>query len=183
MRLSQTLALAARLLARDYRAAELALIAAAIVIAVAGVTTVGFFTDRVRRVLDVQANRLLGADLVVAHSRPLPPELRREALRRGLSAIDIMRFQSMAVYRERTALADVKVVTAGYPLRGEMRIVDRLFGPGRVPASIPRPGTVWVDERLYTTLELALTLVSAWAMRVSPSRRSSRTSREWNWVS
>jgi len=154
MSIAQVTLLAWKLLRRDYRAGELRLIALSIVVAVAGVTTVGFFTDRVQRVLDVQANRLLGADLVVAHSRPLPPELRREALRRGLSAIDIMRFPSMAIYRERTALADVKVVTAGYPLRGEMRIVDRLFGPDRVPASIPRPGTVWVDERLYTTLEL-----------------------------
>ena len=43
--------LAWRLLWRDWRAGEVTLIAAAIVIAVAAVTTVGFFTDRVQRAL------------------------------------------------------------------------------------------------------------------------------------
>ena len=147
-------ALAVKLLRRDYRAGELTLIALAIVVAVAGVTTVGFFTDRVQRVLEVQANRLLGADLVIADSRPISPELSQEALRRGLAAIEITRFPSMAVNRDRTVLSDIKVVAPGYPLRGELRIADRLFGPDRVPRAIPERGTGWVDERLYTSLEL-----------------------------
>jgi putative ABC transport system permease protein len=145
--------LALRLLARDWRAGELTLIAAAIVVAVAGVTTVGFFTDRVQRVLDVEANRLLGADLVIADTRPISPQLRAEALRRGLAAIEVLRFPSMAVNGGRTVLSDVKVVEPGYPLRGELRIADRLFGPDRAPRVVPGKGTVWVDERLYTSLE------------------------------
>jgi putative ABC transport system permease protein len=155
VKFAQALALAWKLLGRDYRAGELTLIAVAIVVAVAGVTTVGFFTDRVQRVLDVQANRLLGADLVIAHTRPTAPALRDEALRRGLAAIEIQRFPSMAMKGERTALSEVKVIAPGYPLRGELRIADRLFGPDRVARTIPDPGTVWVDERLYTSLELA----------------------------
>ena len=60
---------------RDWRAGEVTLIAAAIVIAVAAVTTVGFFTDRVQRALRQQANRLLGADLAIGDSSPIAPEL------------------------------------------------------------------------------------------------------------
>jgi len=153
-RFLRVIALAWRLLVRDYRAGELTLIAAAIVIAVASVTTVGFFTDRVRRVLDLQANRLLGADLVIAYSRPLPAELREEALRRGLAATAIMSFPSMAVQGDRNVLADVRAVAPGYPLRGELRIAERLFGPDRQAGAIPEPGTAWVDERLHTSLEL-----------------------------
>lgn len=155
MNFAREIHLAWRLLLRDYRAGELTLIAAAIVVAVASVTTVGFFTDRVQRTLEQQANRLLGADLVISDTRPIAPELREEARRRRLSAVEIMRFPSMVVYRERTQLAEVKVVAPGYPLRGELRIADRLFGPDRNAGAVPEPGTAWVDERLYTTLELA----------------------------
>ncbi len=146
--------LAWRLLARDYRAGELALIAVAIVIAVASVTTVGFFTSRVQRALDQQANRLLGADLVIAHSRPLAPELKSGAERLGLAAISIMRFPSMAVRGDRSVLTDVKAVVPGYPLRGELRVTGQLFEPDRRATGIPAAGEVWVDERLYTGLEL-----------------------------
>lgn len=155
MSFAREIRLAWRLLARDYRAGELALIAVAIVIAVASVTTVGFFTSRVQRALDQQANRLLGADLVIAHTRPIEPGLRSGAERLGLTAISILRFPSMAVRGDRSTLADVKVVEPGYPLRGELRTTTRLFEPDRRAGGIPSPGEVWVDERLYTTLELA----------------------------
>ena len=154
MSLLREIRLAWKLLARDYRAGEITLIAAAIVVAVAAVTTVGFFTDRVQRVLELEANRLLGADLVISDSRPLDPELRREAARRGLAVAEIVRFPSMVVLGERTVLADVKAVSPGYPLRGELRVADRLFGPDRVAGTIPGPGTVWVDARLHTSLDM-----------------------------
>ena len=54
-RIWRTIALAWRLLGRDYHAGEITLIATAIVIAVAAVTTVGFFTNRVQRVLELEA--------------------------------------------------------------------------------------------------------------------------------
>jgi putative ABC transport system permease protein len=60
----------------------------------------------------------------------------------------------MVVRGERTMLADVKVVETGFRARGEVRIAERLFGPDRAAGAVPEPGTVWVDERLYTGLEL-----------------------------
>ena len=155
MNFAREIRLAWRLLARDYRAGELTLIAAAIVIAVAAVTTVGFFTDRVQRALSQQANWLLGADLVIAGSRPLAPELKAEARRRGLTAVEVARFPSMIVQGERNMLADVRVVEPGFPPRGELRIARRLFGPDAPAETVPAPGTIWMDERAYTGLELA----------------------------
>jgi putative ABC transport system permease protein len=155
MTFASELLLALRLLWRDYRAGELTLIAVAIAIAVASVTTVGFFTDRVHQALGRQANQLLGADLVIASDKPLSAELEAEADTRGLAVARMIRFPSMAVHGERNALSSVKVVSARYPLRGELRIADRLYGPDRRANGIPTRGTAWVDERLYTQLGLS----------------------------
>lgn len=144
--------LSARLLGRDWRAGELWLIGIAIVLAVASVTTVGFFADRVHKALNRQANQLLGADLVVVGDRALPAELEREAFRRALAVTRMMRFPSMAVHRDRNVLADIKVVSAGYPLRGELRVADRLYGEDRRADGVPSPGTAWVDDRVVSQL-------------------------------
>lgn len=156
MNLGSEFALALRLLWRDHRAGELALIAVAIVIAVASVTTVGFFTDRVHQALSRQANQLLGADLVLGSDRPIDPAFDAEARARALSVVRVLRFPSMAVRGERNLLASVKAVTAGYPLRGELRLGHDLYGPGRRAEAIPERGQAWVDERLFTQLGLAL---------------------------
>jgi putative ABC transport system permease protein len=75
----RTLKLAFRLLRRDWRAGELRVLIAALVLAVGSVGTVGFFADRVKGALTTQANLLLGADLMVSGDRPLPAAYEAEA--------------------------------------------------------------------------------------------------------
>ena len=156
MKFRLELALALRLLWRDQRAGELALIATAIVIAVASVTTVGFFADRVHQALNRQANQLLGADLVIVADRPAGGELEAEARARGLETARTMRFPSMVIRGDRNLLSSVKAVTDGYPLRGEVRTASEPYGAERRASSIPAAGSAWVDERLYTQLGLAI---------------------------
>ena len=154
MRFFADAALALRLLARDWRAGELTLVAVAVVVAVASVTTVGFFADRVHQALSRQANQLLGADLVISGDRPLDTAFTAEADQRALQVARMLRFPSMAAGNGQSVLAEVKVVTAGYPLRGELRIAEVQNGADRRATEIPKPGTVWVDERLITRLQL-----------------------------
>lgn len=154
MRRFADIALAMRLLARDWRAGELTMIAVAVFIAVASVTTVEFFTDRVHQALTLQANQLLGADLVISGDRPLGGQFAVEASRRGLQVSDMLRFPSMAARDTRSVLAEIKVVSSGYPLRGDLRISDAPQGVDRSARSIPAPGTVWVDERLLSRLSV-----------------------------
>lgn len=148
------MAFALRLLTRNWRAGELTLLAVAVVVAVASVTTVEFFTDRVHQALNRQANQLLGADLVVSADRPLDARFADEAMRMGLRVTHMLRFPSMAAGNGRNVLAEIKAVTDGYPQRGELRITDVLYGQDRRATTIPAPGTVWVDEKLYTRLQL-----------------------------
>ena len=76
------LALALRLLGRDLRSGEVRVLALAVVIAVASVTSVGFFTDRIQQLLERQANVLMGADLVITADHVLGADLFRAARQR-----------------------------------------------------------------------------------------------------
>ncbi|MDB5808294.1 MAG: hypothetical protein JWN94_416 [Betaproteobacteria bacterium] len=154
MTVAQKIVLALRLLWRDWRAGEITLLVAAIVIAVASLTTVSFFTDRVQLALSQQSNQLLGADLSIVSDRPFGNEFAQEAQTRGLAVTHALRFPSMASAGGESLLTDIKVVAAGYPLRGDVRLADTLFGMERIARDIPKPGTAWIDERLLTRLNL-----------------------------
>jgi putative ABC transport system permease protein len=80
----------------------------------------------------------------------------QEAQRRQLAVTQMLRFPSMAVKDDKNVLADIKVVAGGYPLRGEVRIADKLYGEDRRAPSIPAPGSVWVDERILAQLNVAV---------------------------
>jgi putative ABC transport system permease protein len=66
------LPLSMRMLRRNWSAGELRVLLIALLIAVASVTTVGFFADRVQAALDQQANDLLAGDLVLIADKEIP---------------------------------------------------------------------------------------------------------------
>ena len=148
------LRLSLRWLARDWRAGELRVLMAAIAIAVASTTTVGFFTDRVDALVQRQAATLLGADLVVDSSSPWNPQLVRGARGLGLTTAETVSFPSVVLAAGRTELLEVKAVGRGYPLRGTLRVSAVPYGPQRPVSTIPVPGTVWLDPRAITRLGL-----------------------------
>lgn len=151
-----TLRLALRMLARDWRAGELRVLALALLIAVASVTSVSFFADRVRQGLTREAHQLLGGDMLMASDQPWKPEVITEAKRRGLAVAQSTNFISMAQSvsgaEPKSLLTGAKAVTESYPLRGKLRIAPRLNAPDAIAASGPGPGTVWLDERLTSAL-------------------------------
>ncbi len=89
------LRLSLNLLRRDWRAGEWRVLLVALVLAVGSISTVGLFADRVRIALQQEASSLLGADLRLASTRPLPPAYRAEALQRGLHVVETATFLSM----------------------------------------------------------------------------------------
>ena len=141
-----------RLLRRDWRAGELHLLAAALVIVVASVSSVGFFTDRIGQALVHQANALLGADVVLSASHPPAEEWREVAARHGVVTAETVSFLSMVRAGERFMLSDIKAVSPGYPLRGELRTAPQRFAPDEVTTALPEPGTAWADARLLGEL-------------------------------
>lgn len=153
-----------RMTARDWRAGELRFLLVALIIAVASLSAVGFFIDRMRSSLNRDAHQLLGADLLVNADQPVRAEWRAEALRRGLVLADTVTFPSMAQSGEgeqsQAQLASVKAVSQGYPLRGQVRITTSVdeanAARGVKTAATPAPGTVWVDPNVLSGLKTTI---------------------------
>ncbi|MDB5761966.1 MAG: ABC-type transport system involved in lysophospholipase biosynthesis, permease component [Herminiimonas sp.] len=149
-----------RMTRRDWRAGELRFLLIALIVAVAALSSVGFFVDRMRTGLNRDAHQLLGADLVLRADRPISAVWRSEAERRGLRIADTVAFPSMAMAGEgdkaTSQLASVKAVSPGYPLRGNLKIAAQPGGDDIVTRDIPASGTVWVDQNLLTAQNLAV---------------------------
>jgi putative ABC transport system permease protein len=146
---------ALRMTARDWRAGELRLLAAALVTAVAAVTSVGFLVDRIRLGLERDASQLLGADLVLSSDSPIDAALAGRARAAGLQTASTVVFPSMALSEkdgDRNALAAVKAVSSGYPLRGRLRISDAPGAADAPTADVPGQGDVWVDAQLLQSI-------------------------------
>ena len=146
------LSFALRMLRRDARAGELRLLVAALVVAVAALTAVGFFADRVRLALEREANQLLGADLLLTADHPWPPSVAAQAREHGLALAETRTFPSMVRQGQGAQLAELKAVSERYPLRGSLRIADRQGAADAPAGGIPPPGTIWIDERLASAL-------------------------------
>lgn len=141
-----------RVLARELRSGELRLLFAALTIAVAAVCAVGFFAHRVHLALEREARQMMGGDLILISDHPLPGQYGSEASRRGLQQAETLVFPSMVMASGQAQLADIKAVSAAYPLRGRVEIALHAGDAGVATDGGPKPGTVWLDERLSSAL-------------------------------
>ena len=87
--------LAWRQLARDFRAGELRLLVVAVTLAVAALTAVGFFADRLNNGLARDARQLLGGDAIIASDQPAPPAFAAKAREMGLVVATSATFPSI----------------------------------------------------------------------------------------
>ncbi len=147
---------ALRMLARDWRAGELRVLGMALVVAVASVTSVAFFADRVSLALVRDAHQLLGADLVLVSDHPWQAGVGDEIARRGLAKAEAITFISMAQVgtgdEMKGQLAGVKAVSESYPLRGKLRIAPAPGAPDAQAQAGPGRGEAWIEERLVSAL-------------------------------
>ncbi len=148
---------------RDMRSGALRWLAVAVVLAVAALSSVGLFADRIERGLHRDAAQLMGADVVVLGDQPLADNWRRSAETLGLRAASTATFPSMARATDEqggeTRMVALKAVDEGYPLRGRLTL-GALQPDGRVEPTGPAPlggppkGQVWVDPGVLQALGL-----------------------------
>ncbi len=157
---ASAVSLAWRALWRDLRAGELRLLMVAVILAVAALSSVGFFADRLQGALARDALQLLGGDLVVASDNPTPASFIAQAQALGLRHATTLGFPTMARASDAqggaSRLVALKSVEPGYPLRGRVQVAASPGAPGQATQDIPAPGQAWVDAPLLAALGLSM---------------------------
>ncbi len=135
----------------------------AVVLAVAALTAVAFFADRIERGLSRDAAQMLGGDAVVVADQPVSADIENRARALGLQTARTAAFASMARAPDEQGgeakLAAIKAVGAQHPLRGRLTL-GRVGADGRVEPTGPGPvggppsGHAWVDPGVLTALNL-----------------------------
>jgi len=139
---------ALRSFGRELRSGEVMVLLAAVALAVAALTAVGFLTDRIGKAVARQANEILAADLRLRSQEPIPDSWGEIAAEYDLRVARTQTFPSVVFAGDASALATIKAVSDTYPLRGNVRISDALFGAQRTVDYIPPRGQVWADGAL-----------------------------------
>jgi len=152
----RSLVLALRQLRREWRSGELAVLWLSLCVAVAALCGVGFLVDRIGRAVTAQASEVLAADLRVESDAAIDPAEQAHALSTGLASARLTMTLSAIFNGDANQLADVRAVSEGYPLRGNLTVADRAFGAGVPTREIPAPGEAWPDSRLAAALGATL---------------------------
>ena len=143
---------AAKAFFRQSRSGEVLVMIAAISMAVASLSAVGFLTDRISLSIEKQASELLAADLRISSPEPIPEEWIDLAKERKLDLASSQSFPSVVYSQDGNALARIKAVSSMYPLRGTVRISDNDSSDEYEVKKIPSPSEVWVDQAILYRL-------------------------------
>lgn len=144
--LTQTLSL--------WRSGALRVLVFALVLAVIAITAVGFFTQRVETALNQQGGLLLGGDLAVLADHPIADKFELRAKMQAIQTAKTYEFASMVVFGDLNQLAEIKAVSSGFPLRGDLTIGQYDAEVGRSVKTIPNAGEVWLEPRLANLLKV-----------------------------
>ncbi len=149
-----------RTLTRDLRAGELRLLMLAVTLAVAALTAVGFFADRIKGGLQRDARQLLGGDAVIVSDQPTPAAFLAQVQVLGLQQVQTLTFPTMARAPDaqggQIKLVALKAVGPGYPLRGSLRISIALDAPSQPTREVPATGQAWVEAGVLEALGLRM---------------------------
>lgn len=152
--------LAINLLRRNWRSGELKLLGFSLMLAVAVLSGIAIFTDRLETTLISESNSVLGADYIVRGSKPHDNAWDAVADQAEIKHTRSALFSSMVFAGDEMHLASVKAVDQGYPLRGQFEVSKIPFAMNatdiEIATAIPQPGEAWVDSRLLPLLKIEL---------------------------
>lgn len=148
--------LSARLMWRDLRSAELKLLMTSLILAVAMVMAIAGFTERLQAAITDKSSEFIAADRVLKSTYKVPTSWLEKADHLGIKRSNTLSFSSMLYVNDELKLASVKAVGGGYPLKGSVSVKESTGQPEKQLSRGPKPGDIWLDERLHQSLGLEL---------------------------
>ena len=148
------LGLSLKLFWRELKSGQLSIMFFALVLAVATVSSISLFTDRLEKALLAETQEFLGGDLKFESSDLIEDQAYEEINKLSLKSTEMALFASMLASKDNLQLASVKAVDQNYPLVGGIElqsnsIIQYVKNP-------PKKGQVWLDSRLLDLLELKI---------------------------
>ncbi|WP_341501431.1 FtsX-like permease family protein [Gallaecimonas sp. GXIMD4217] len=137
-----------RLFRRELKRPDVLIMLAAVVLAVASVVSLARFAETLDQAFSRKGASFLAADLVLGTGQPLDDGLVSALAVPGLKLSEQTRFSTMLMGQGGMKLASMVAVDDHYPLRGEITISRQAFGQEDVVQQGPRPGHLWLDQRL-----------------------------------
>lgn len=156
MQISNALKISFRLLRHELKRGELTIMAIAIAFSVASVLSLSVFSERLQAGILAQSSEFLAADRVLRSRNEIETDWLDYAEQQGLESARRVTFNSMVFAANQLALADVKAVSSGYPLRGQLEVSNEPFGTGEETSELPAQGEAWVHSRLFQQLPIEL---------------------------
>lgn len=136
------LSLAWRLFKRELQQGQLLLIILAITLAVLSVSGLARVSERLQVAITGQATEFIAADRIIDSPAKIDAVILAKADELGLKHVTNMQFNSMVYSGDKFQLVTVRAVEAGYPLKGEIELIN-----GKTKA-LPQADEIWFESRL-----------------------------------
>ncbi|SIR13193.1 putative ABC transport system permease protein [Shewanella morhuae] len=136
------LSLAWRLFKRELQQGQLLLIILAITLAVLSVSGLARVSERLQVAITGQATEFIAADRIIDSPVKIDAAILAKADELGLKHVTNMQFNSMVYSGDKFQLVTVRAVEAGYPLKGEIELIN-----GKTKA-LPQANEIWFESRL-----------------------------------
>ena len=140
---------------RAFRAPEFWWLLLSVVVCVTALSSVVFMTTRMQKAFELDARKLLAADLVIQSDGPTLREFEQQARTQNLHIVSTVTFPTMAFTSGQTRLVALKAIQGPYPLRGELLISNQAASKQPVLGG-PPSGQAWVDAAVLEAFKIRL---------------------------
>ncbi|MCP4271343.1 MAG: ABC transporter permease, partial [Gammaproteobacteria bacterium] len=152
--------LAWKLLRRDWVGGELGILILSLMVAVTAVSSINFFSERIKIAMIEEASTFIGADLQISGSREAESKWLDEAKTRNIQSAKSLLFASVVASDNAFQLASIRSVDSVFPLKGSLQLaitdVAATENDEKEVNLKPVSGEVWVDNTLFNKLDIKI---------------------------